>query len=309
MAARYRDYYEIMGLARGASADDIKRAYRRLARKYHPDVSKEPQAEERFKELGEAYEVLKDPEKRTAYDQLGTHWHPGEDFTPPPDWSARSHSSARFTDHATFSDFFESLFGGARRSPDAGPRRGEDQSARIELTLEQAFNGVTRSIELASPQLAADGSATVVRRTLQVKIPPGVLPGQHIRLAGQGPPGLSGGRAGDLYLEIELAAHPRFTLEGRNVYLTLPLTPWEAALGARLKAPTLGGAVELKVPAGSQSGQKLRLKGRGFPGDPPGNQYVTLQIVNPKVDTDRARELYRTLAHEMSFDPRAGLVT
>lgn len=309
MAATYKDYYQIMGLERGVSADDIKRAYRRLARKFHPDVSKEPRAEERFKEIGEAYEVLKDPEKRAAYDQLGTGWHPGEDFTPPPNWSAAGRQSARFTDHAAFSDFFESLFGSTRRSAAAGPRRGEDQSARIELTIEEAFNGVTRAIDLTSPQFAADGSATVVRRTLQVKIPPGVLPGQHIRLAGQGPPGLSGGRPGDLYLEIQLAPHPRFTLEGRNVYLTLPLAPWEAALGARLKVPTLAGAVELKVPEGSQSGQKLRLKGRGFPGTPPGDQYVTLQIVNPKVDTDRARELYRALAHEMRFDPRAGLHT
>ncbi|MHB1515237.1 MAG: DnaJ C-terminal domain-containing protein [Acidiferrobacteraceae bacterium] len=310
MATKYKDYYQIMGLERGAGADDIKRAYRRLARKYHPDVSKEPDAEERFKEVGEAYEVLKDPEKRAAYDELGTRWHPGEEFTPPPDWTpGRAQTQgATFTDHARFSDFFESLFGGFQQTGrTAGPRRGPDQSAVIELTLEQAFAGSLRTIELATPQVAADGSVTIAHRTLQVKIPPGVLPGQHIRLAGQGTPGTFGAQSGDLYLEIHLARHPFFAIEGRDVYLNLPVAPWEAALGASLKVPTLAGAVELKVPPGSQSGQKLRLKGRGFPGSPPGDQYVTLQIVNPKIDSERTKNLYRTLAREMEFDPRAGL--
>ncbi|MHB1529168.1 MAG: DnaJ C-terminal domain-containing protein [Acidiferrobacteraceae bacterium] len=310
MAAKYKDYYQIMGLERGALADDIKRAYRRLARKYHPDVSKERDAEERFKEVGEAYEVLKDPEKRAAYDTLGAQWRPGEEFTPPPDWTpgGTQAKGAPFTDHARFSDFFESLFGGFPQAGRAtGPRRGQDQSAAIELTLEQAFAGSSRTVDLAIPQVAADGSATIARRTLQVKIPPGVLHGQHIRLAGQGAPGAFGAHNGDLYLEIHLARHPFFAIEGRDIYLSLPVAPWEAALGAQLKVPTLAGAVELKVPPDSQSGQKLRLKGRGFPGNPPGDQYVTLQIVNPKVNDERTKNLYRTLAQEMHFDPRAGL--
>ncbi|MHB1951896.1 MAG: DnaJ domain-containing protein, partial [Acidiferrobacteraceae bacterium] len=209
MAARYKDYYQVMGLERSASAEDIKRAYRRLARKFHPDVSKEPRAEERFKELGEAYEVLKDPEKRAAYDQLGAHWRPGDDFTPPPDWSNDVRGTRSSTDRV-FSDFFDSLFGGIHRGGAKGPRRGEDQSARIDLTIEEAFRGVTRSLELAVPQFSPDGSAVVARRTLQVKIPAGVLPGQHIRLAGQGAPAPSGGPAGDLFLEIQLAPHPYF---------------------------------------------------------------------------------------------------
>lgn len=313
MAARFKDYYQTMGVERGASADDIKRAYRKLARKFHPDVSKEANAEERFKEIGEAYEVLKDPEKRAAYDRLGANWQAGEEFTPPPGWqqqAGQQFHGERFTDASQFSDFFESLFGGGFRHA-RGPtrRRGEDQHAVIELTLEEAFRGTTRTLTLAVPEYGADGSATTTRRTLQVKIPAGVLPGQQIRLAGQGLSGPGGGANGDLYLEIRLAPHRLFEIEGRDVYLNLPVAPWEAALGAKLTVPTLGGEVELTVPPGSQSGQKLRLRGRGFPGEPRGDQYVRLQIVNPKLETETSRELYRRMAREIPFDPRAAMKT
>ena len=311
MAARFRDYYKIMGLGRDASAEDIKRAYRKLARKYHPDVSKERNAEDRFKEIGEAYEVLKDPEKRAAYDRLGANWAAGEEFTPPPGWGqthpgARGGPGAQFTEGDQFSEFFESLFGYQRRGP--GPasagRRGQDQQVTVELGLEEAFNGSTRVLELTSPEYGADGTARSKRRSLQVKIPAGVRPGQQVRLAGQGAP--SAGQNGDLYLHIEITPHPWFQLEERDIYLTLPVTPWEAALGARLVAPTLAGKVELRIPPGAQSGQKLRLRGRGFPGDPAGDQYVILQIVNPPL-TDANKGIFENLARDLPYNPRAGL--
>jgi len=310
MAARFKDYYQTMGVERSASGDEIKRAYRKLARKYHPDVSKEANAEERFKEVGEAYEVLKDPEKRAAYDQLGANWQAGEEFTPPPGWQqagGQPHGE-QFTDASQFSDFFESLFGGGfRHTRGNARRRGEDQHAAIELSLEDAFHGATRALTLNGPEYGADGTAHMGRRTLQVKIPAGVLPGQHIRLAGQGAPGSGGSPNGDLYLEIRLTPHALFEIEGRDVYLNLPVAPWEAALGAKLTSPTLGGEVELTIPPGSQSGQKLRLRGRGFPGNPPGDQYVRLQIVNPKIDSEDLKELYRKMAREIPFNPRAAM--
>lgn len=307
MAARFKDYYQIMGLARDAGAEDIKRAYRKLARKYHPDVSKEKNAEERFKEIGEAYEVLKDPEKRAAYDQLGSNWAAGEDFTPPPGWGAgpRPGGSAHFGGADQFSDFFETLFGFQRRAGTAGAaRRGQDQQVTVELTLEEAFSGTTRMLDLTSPEYGSDGAARSKRRSLQVKIPAGVRPGQQVRLAGQGAPGA--GQNGDLYLHIEIAPHRWFQLEDRDVYLTLPITPWEAALGTRLVAPTLAGKVDLRIPPQAQSGQKLRLRGRGFPGDPPGDQYVVLQMVNPPV-TESNRAAYEALAQALPFNPRAAL--
>lgn len=288
----YKDYYQTLGLARDASADDIKRAYRRLARKYHPDVSKEPNAENRFKEVAEAYEVLKDPEKRAAYDQLGSHWRAGQGFTPPPGWGGfESRGGA-----GGFSDFFDSLFGSGFTGPH-GRRRAagrEDQHATVQITLEDAFHGSTRTVTLSQP----GGRA----RALEVRIPKGVRAGQRIRLAGQG----SGG--GDLYLEVEFAPHRLYRLDGADLHLDLPVAPWEAALGATVKVPTLGGPVELTIPAGSQSGDKLRLRGRGLPARPtPGDQYVVLKIVTPPADTDARRELYRRLARETAFDPRRGL--
>ncbi|GAB4348376.1 MAG: DnaJ C-terminal domain-containing protein [Immundisolibacter sp.] len=295
----YKDYYKTLGVARDASTEDIKRAYRKLARKYHPDVSKEADAEARFKEVAEAYEVLKDAEKRAAYDRLGSNWRAGQGFTPPPGWE-----NAHFEFHGApggsgFSDFFDALFGaagfgGPRTRPGARrDTRREHQQARVQITLEDAFHGRTRNVNLSQP-----GGPT---RTLQVRIPKGVRAGQRIRLAGQG----SGG--GDLYLEVEFAPHRLYRLQGADLYLDLPITPWEAALGATVKVPTLGGAVELSVPAGSQSGDKLRLRGRGLPGSPPGDQFVVLKIVAPKPDTEAAREAYQRLAKLLPADPRRNL--
>ena len=316
---QFRDYYEILGVERDASQDEIKRAYRKLARKYHPDVSKEPDAENRFKEVGEAYEVLKDPEKRVAYDNLGENWQAGQDFQPPPGWDAGfEFSGGGFTgaDSRDFSDFFENLFGQAFRAG-SGPSqgsgrggfraRGEDHHARILIDLEDAISGGTRSIKLQVPELDASGHVHTRTRTLNVKIPKGVTAGQRIRLAGQGAPGLGDGPAGDLYLEVEFRPHKRYRVDGRDLYMDLPIAPWEAATGASVRAPTPGGRIDLKIPAGSTSGQKLRLKERGLPGSPPGDLYMVLQIAVPPANTEVAKELYREMAEKLAFDPRAGM--
>lgn len=313
---RYKDYYRIMGVERNATQDAIKRAYRKLARKYHPDVSKEKDAEEHFKELGEAYEVLKDPEKRAAYDRLGAGWQQGQEFNPPPGWdSGFEFRGGGFTeaDAAQFSDFFESLFGGAPFGGRARPHRGgfrsrgEDHHAKVRIGLEDAFHGGTRQVELEVPQVDPGGHVVTRRRSLKVRIPPGVVEGQSIRLVGQGTPGLGGGAAGDLFLQVELAPHPHFQVQGKDIYVNLPIAPWEAALGARVPVPTLGGTVDMNVPAGSRSGQKLRLKGRGMPGSPSGDQYVVLQIVTPPADSDAARRLYEEMARTLPFNPRSRL--
>jgi len=317
----YKDYYQLLGVARDASQDDIKRAYRRLARKYHPDVSKEANAEDKFKEVQEAYEVLKDPQKRVAYDQLGSNWRAGEEFRPPPDWGRDfEFSSSSFGpggDAGGFSDFFSSLFG--QRSPFGGaatghgPRSrgfaasGEDHVARIQIALEDAFRGGSHTIELKAPQMGPAGHMTLKPRTLKVNIPAGVVAGQRIRLAGQGSPGMGGAPAGDLYLEIGFREHPLFTVEGRDVTLTLPIAPWEAALGATIQIPTLAGPVALRIPANAKAGQKMRLKGRGLPGSQPGDQYVLLKIVLPPADTPEAREFYEKMRDELPFDARASL--
>ena len=308
----FKDYYAVLGVARDAAQDDIKRAYRRMARKYHPDVSKEAQAEERFKEVQEAYEVLKDVEKRAAYDQLGSGMRPGQEFRPPPGWASGFEFSGpgagRGGGRAGYSDFFEELFGA--RGPFAGEQgfdaRGEDHHATIELDLRQAWEGGTHSVELRHPEMSPQGQVELRTRRLKVRLPPGVTEGQVIRLAGQGAAGLGRGGRGDLYLKVALRPDPVFTLEGRDVTVTLPVAPWEAALGATVPVPTLGGVVDLKIPQGSSSGQKLRLRGRGLPGTPPGDQYVVLRIVLPRADTPRARELYEQLRQELDFDPRAG---
>lgn len=311
----FKDYYKIMGLERNASQDEVKRAYRRLARKYHPDVSKEPDAEARFKEVGEAYEVLKDPEKRAAYDRLlEGGYRAGEEFRPPPGWDAGfEFSGGGFTsaDASEFSDFFESLFGGAgpfRRARSGGfARRGEDRHARVQISLEDAYRGATRTMTLQAPEVDAQGQVQLRTHTLNVRIPPGVTEGQRIRLAGQGGPGLGNAPAGDLYLEVHFEPHPVFEVEGRDVYVTLPITPWEAALGAKVRVPTLGGPVDMTIPPGAQSGQKLRLKGRGLPGKPPGDEYLVLQIRVPKPETEEQRRLYQQMARTMPFDPRRKL--
>lgn len=301
----YRDYYKILGVPRSAGADEIKRAYRKLARKYHPDVSKEKQAEARFKEVAEAYEVLKDADKRAAYDQLGAGYVGGQQFRPPPGFAGgfRGRPGGGGGEDG-FSEFFSSLFGA--HSPfgfeggagaGAGPRgRGEDRRARLELNLEEAYGGVSRELRLQD----AGGR----ERTLRVQVPAGVNNGQVIRLAGQGGTGPAG--AGDLLLEVALLPHAKYTVDGRDVTRELPLAPWEAALGASVSTPTLGGAVDLRVPAGARSGQKMRLRGRGLPGTPPGDHYVIFKVVLPPADTPRARELYETMARELAFDPRDG---
>ncbi len=311
----YQDYYKTMGVPRDASPDAIKRAYRKLARKYHPDVSKEAGAEDKFKAMQEAYEVLKDPEKRARYDQLGANWRAGQEFRPPPEWGQEFEFSARSGgEQEGFSDFFSSLFGGGSPFGRAGgasrgfAAAGQDHVATVAISLEEAFKGSTRNIELKSPQAAADGRMAMQPRTLRVTIPAGVTAGQRIRLAGQGSSGIGGGPAGDLYLEIGFEPHPLFAAEGRDIALTLPIAPWEAALGATVTAPTLGGPVELRIPSGARAGQKMRLKGRGLPGKPAGDQIVSLKIVVPPADSPRARELYEQMQRELEFDPRAELV-
>lgn len=309
----FKDYYQTMGVPHDASQDEIKRAYRRLARKYHPDVSKEADAEKRFKEMREAYEVLKDPEKRKAYDGVGKDWEAGQEFRPPPDWERDfEFQGGGFTDEAAYSDFFESLFGRSRAGP-GGPAaggfqmRGQDQQARVRIDLEDAFRGVVRSLALSIPELDGQGHLVNRSRTLNVKIPAGITEGQRIRLAGQGSPGMGGGPAGDLYLEVAFAPHRRFLADKRDIHLELPITPWEAALGRKVKVPTLGGTVDLSIPAGSQSGRKLRLKGRGLSGAPGGDQIVLLKIVTPAAETDEARTFYERMERELPMNPRAEL--
>ncbi len=305
----FKDYYQILGIARDAPADDIKRAYRRLARKYHPDVSKEADAEERFKELNEAYEVLKDPEKRKAYDQLGANWKNGQNFQPPPEWEDlfRGGQPSGFSGSGGgFSDFFESLFGraGGMGGAYAGSR-ARDQQVRILISLEDAYQGASRSIQLQIPEVSGNGQVISRTRTLQIRIPKGIREGQRIRLSGQS------GSGGDLYLEVEFQPDPLFRIEDSNVLLELPLTPWEAALGTKVQVPTLGGPVDLKIPGGMQSGQKLRIRGRGMParkaGESDGDQFVVIQIVNPPKGTldDEARALLERLGQHIAFDPRA----
>lgn len=305
----YKDYYKILGVARDASQDEIKRAYRKLARKYHPDVSKEANAETRFKEINEANEVLKDAEKRAAYDQLGSRWQAGEQFRPPPGWDAGFEFNGAPNQDAQgqdFSDFFSELFGRrARHGGSAQQRTGKDHHAKIMLELEDAYRGGSHRISLRVPEIDASGHLAYRERSLNVQMPKGVRAGQQVRLAGQGTPGAGG--AGDLYLEVQFRPHPLYRVDGSDIYLKLPVTPWEAALGATIKAPTPDGTVEVKVPPNSQSGRKLRLKGRGLPGKPAGDLYLTLEVVLPEAATARARELYQTMAQELAFDPRHAL--
>lgn len=309
----FKDYYRTMGVSRDARADEIKRSYRRLARKFHPDVSDEPDAEERFKEVQEAYEVLKDPEKRAAYDRFGADWKAGQEFRPPPDWEPDvGFTGGGYTDAGEFSDFFESLFGGAGHRRSGGGythirMKGEDIHARIAISLEDAFLGATRTLSLALPELDEQSRLVTRPHTLNVRIPKGVMQGQRIRLGGQGGPGLGGASPGDLYLEVAFAPHRLFHAVGRDVFLDLPVAPWEAALGETVTAPTLGGDVELKVPPGSQTGTRLRLKGRGLPGPPAGDQYVVLEIRTPAAESEDARALYERMKRDLAFDPRTGL--
>jgi len=316
----FKDYYKVMGVARDATEAQIKQAYRKLARKYHPDVSKEKDAEARFKDLGEAYEVLKNPEKRAAYDQLGTGPRPGEQFRPPPDWGAGfefsgsggagSAGGARGGQDQAYSDFFDSLFGGqargrARGSFDDG--QGEDHHAKIMLDLEASLQGGQRSFTLRVPSIDSSGHLESKERTLNVQIPKGILAGQHIRLAGQGSPPSGKGTPGDLFIEVEFQAHPLYRVDGRDLYLPLPVTPWEASLGAVIATPTPIGPVQLKIPAGSRGGGKLRLKGRGMPATPPGDLYAVLEIALPPANDEKSRAAYLAMAAALPFNPRANM--
>ena len=312
----YKDYYKVMGVERDATQDDIKRAYRKLARKYHPDVSKEKDAEKQFKELGEAYEVLKDPEKRAAYNELGANWQAGQDFRPPPNWDAGfEFSGGGYTDgqESAYSDFFESLFGqGFRTSQDTRTHsgfhaRGQDHHAKIVVDVKDAFQGAVRSISLKTPEIDPSGHMIYKERTLNVKIPKGVKQGQKIRLAGQGAAGMGKGASGDLYLDVEFAANKTYRVQGRDVYMEVPITPWEAALGSTIKVPTPVDTVDLKIPPSVTSGRKLRLKGKGIPGNPAGDLYVSLQFALPSADNPKAKEMYSEMEQKFSFNPRSSL--
>jgi len=300
----YKDYYKIMGLKRDASPADIKRAYRKLARKYHPDVSKDPDAEDKFKEMGEAHEVLKDPEKRAAYDRLDPNLESGQEFHTPPNWD----SGFEFRGSG-FSDFFEELFGRQGDGAHAAygtqfNAHGQDHHAKVAVDLEDAFHGATRSITLQSPELDEHGQVRMITRTLNVKIPKGIKEGQQVRLKGQGSPGMGKGAKGDLYLEIHFKPHSLYRVEGCNLHMQLPVAPWEVALGATVKTPTPNGMVDLKIPAGTNSSSKLRLKGRGIPGKPAGDIYVTLNVVVPPANSEKAKELYEEMASTLAFNPR-----
>ena len=308
----FKDYYKVMGVARDATDAQIKQAYRKLARKYHPDVSKEKDAEARFKEVGEAYEVLKSPEKRAAYDQLGKDYRPGQDFRPPPNWDSGFEFSGAGPGDESYSDFFDALFGaqaraGRGRRGAAHPGRGEDHHAKVLLDLQASLNGGSRSFTLRMPEIDAEGRLISKERTLNVQVPKGILAGQQIRLAGQGAKAHGDGTPGDLYIEVEFQPDPMYRVDGRDLYLELPVAPWEAALGATVKTPTPGGNVELKIPAGSHAGSKLRLKGRGIPAAQPGDFYVVLQIALPPANHEKAKAAYAALAAAGTFNPRASL--
>jgi curved DNA-binding protein len=308
---KYKDYYAILGVKRDAGADDIKNAYRRLARKYHPDVSKEKDAEEKFKEMAEAYETLKDPEKRAAYDQLGSH-AAGQEFRPPPDWEqqfAQRGGSFSFED-IDLGDLFAAFGGRAgreRAESAAGPRRGHDYEAGVQLSFDQAFKGTEISLEMNGLEWDENGNGRRVPRTISVRIPRGVGSGEKLRVPGKGGTGFRGGPPGDLYLDIEVEAHPLYRVSGQDIYVDLPLTPWEAVLGTSVSLPTPAGKVSLKVPPGTRAGQHLRLGGRGLArgSGSPGHLYAMARIEVPTVVDDAARDLYRKLAERATFNPRA----
>jgi curved DNA-binding protein len=288
MATATRDFYEVLGVERGASADEIRRAYRKLARTHHPDISREPGAEERFKEVSEAYDVLSDPDKRERYDRFGAAWRQAGASNGEPDLGGFDGGDI------DLGDLFETFLGGAGRRAGFRVAPGADHEALLELSLEEAARGGRRSLALG------DG------RSYQVDIPAGVREGQRIRLAGQGGQGAGGGAPGDLFLRVQVKPHPRFRLEGRDLHVDLPVTPWEAALGAEADVPTLEGSARVRVPAGSSSGRRLRLRGQGFPGPRGGHGdlYATVRIMVPKHLSDRERELFEQLGAESSFDPR-----
>jgi len=308
---QYKDYYSVLGVNRDASADDIKKAFRRLARKYHPDVSREQDAEVKMKELNEAYAVLSDTEKRAAYDQLGRGYQGGQDFQPPPDWDSGFEFSGGTThDSGDFSDFFSQLFGHMGRrgfSGDEMKMRGEDHHAKVMLDIEDSFNGTTKTISLRTVKTDERGRPVLTPRTLSVKIPVGVAEGQTIRLAGQGSAGFGGGPSGDLLLEVQFNSHDKLHVAGRDLHMALRVAPWEAALGCVLPIQLPNGEIKVRVPANAQSGQQLRVRGKGLPSTPPGDLLLDIQVVLPPATTPEARTLYETMSRELAFNPREEL--
>jgi len=305
---KYKDYYQVLGVERGASAEDIKKAYRKLAHKYHPDVSKDPAGEEKFKELAEAYETLKSPEKRAAYDQLGAH-RPGEEFRPPPQWE-RQHGGAQGSfDDIDLADLFASLAAGrGHAAGHTGELRmpGQDFEATARITLEQAYAGTELELQLSLPEADAQGRLHRVPRKLKVRVPKGATEGQRLRLAGQGGKGFNGGRNGDLWLTIALQPHPLFRVDGHDLYIDLPLAPWEAVLGTTVDLPTLAGTVRLKVPPNTQAGKQLRLARRGLPrpDGSDGDLHALVRLVVPETSDERETALYQQLAAGSGFEPR-----
>jgi curved DNA-binding protein len=314
---QFKDYYATLDVKRDATADEIKKAFRRMARKYHPDVSKEKDAEQKMKDVNEAYAVLSDPEKRAAYDQVGSGYQGGQDFQPPPNWDAGVEFSGQGfnpRDAADYSDFFAELFGraggfsgmgGAHAARGNFQLRGEDHHAKIMLSIDDSLRGATRQISLRIPKLDARGHLMMAPRTLNVKIPKGIIEGQTIRLAGQGEPGHGGAPTGDLLLEAHFEQHPLFHLEGRDLHMKLHITPWEAALGAVLPIDLPDGQIKVRIPAGAQSEQPLRVRGKGLPSNPPGDLLLDLHVVLPAADTPKAKEFYETMARELNFNPRS----
>lgn len=318
----FRDYYKTLGVDKKADEDSIKKAYRKLARKYHPDVNKATDAEKKFKEIAEAYEVLKDPEKRKAYDEFGADWKAGKEQKEHQKQYYKQYRSGGgqpgfdrggfdFEDlGGEYSDFFENLFGSRRASGSSQGRRasfsrkGQDLNASITIPLEDAYKGATRMISLQLPKIDESGAVTYVPETLNVKIPKGVHHGKKIRLTGKGGPGIGGGSPGDLYITVEYESNSNYHVEGGDVYLNLPIAPWEAALGESVSVPVPGGSIKLKIPKGSSSGKKLRLKGKGIPSKTPGDLYVVIKIVLPPASDDKAKKLYEEMKN-LSFDPRA----
>ena len=303
---KYKDYYAVLGVERNADTDAIKKAYRKLAHKYHPDVSKDPAGEEKFKEIADAYQTLKDAEKRAAYDQLGSH-QPGQEFQPPPDWGKQFGDTHSSFDDIDLSDLFAGLAGGGRRGSGGAIRMpGQDYEVTAHITLEDACRGATVDLDLAVPQYDEHGRLHRVPRSFKARIPKGATDGQRLRLRGKGGKGANGGHDGDLYLNIALHPHSLFRVSGHDLYLDLPLAPWEAALGAVVEVPTLGGSVHLKVPPGTHAGQKLRLAGRGLPKphDGEGDLFAIVQIVVPTVLSEAERGLFKQLAEGSNFNPR-----
>ena len=318
----FKDYYLLMGVDKSATPEDIKRAHRKLARKYHPDVSKEKDAEARFKELAEAYDVLKDPEKRAAYDRLGANYKAGQDFQPPPDWAKQQAGQSGYSqgfeagDGQDHSAFFDALFRGVdsggraqragQRSHEAFDMHGQDQHARIQIEIEDSYQGATRTLQLRVQAEGSDGRPRLDDRTIEFVIPKGIRAGQHIRLAAQGAPGTGKGSPGDLYLDVEMLPHALYRTDGADVLMDLPIAPWEAVLGAEVVAPTPTGQVEIKIPAGSINGRKLRVKGRGLPAKTPGDFYFVLKILQPSASSELEKKAYADFQNAFNtYNPRS----